>query len=63
MFTGIVEEVGRVCSVRKRDDGIQFDIQTKKISSGLKVDNSIAVNGNVPDRRAAETMEFLLLTL
>ena len=45
MFTGIVEEVGRVCSVRKRDDGIQFDIHTKKISSGLKVDNSIAVNG------------------
>jgi riboflavin synthase len=45
MFTGIVEEVGRVCSVRKRDDGIQFDIHAKKISSGLKVDNSIAVNG------------------
>lgn len=45
MFTGIVEEVGRVCSVRKRDDGIQFDIQTRKISAGLKVDNSIAVNG------------------
>jgi riboflavin synthase len=45
MFTGIVEEVGRVCSVRKRDDGIQFDIHAKKISSGLKADNSIAVNG------------------
>jgi riboflavin synthase len=45
MFTGIVEEVGRVCSVRKRDDGIQFDIEAKKVSSGLKVDNSIAVNG------------------
>jgi len=45
MFTGIVEEVGRVCSVRMRADGIQFDIEAKKTSAGLKVDNSIAVNG------------------
>ncbi len=45
MFTGIVEEVGRVCSVRMRADGIQFDIEAKKTLAGLKVDNSIAVNG------------------
>ena len=30
MFTGIVEEVGKVCSVRKGDDGIQFDIRQEK---------------------------------
>lgn len=45
MFTGIIEQVGRVCSVRKQDDGVQFDIESKAILSGLKIDNSIAVNG------------------
>ena len=45
MFTGIVEEVGNVSSVRKQDDGIQFDIDAKTVSSNLKADNSIAVNG------------------
>jgi len=45
MFTGIVEEIGKVVSVRNRRDGMQFDIEAKKVSSGLKIDNSIAVNG------------------
>ncbi len=45
MFTGLIEEVGTVRAVRPRGDGIQFDIETRKISSGLKIDNSVAVNG------------------
>ena len=45
MFTGIIEEIGRVCSVRKQEDGIQFGVETKALLSGLKIDNSIAVNG------------------
>jgi riboflavin synthase len=45
MFTGIIEEVGNVVSAHNRLDGMQFDIETKKVSSGLGVDNSLAVNG------------------
>ncbi|MGA7159562.1 MAG: riboflavin synthase [Bacteroidota bacterium] len=45
MFTGIIEEVGKVCTVRKKDDGIQLEIEARTILAGLKVDNSIAVNG------------------
>lgn len=45
MFTGIIEEIGRISAVRIRDDGIQFDVEAKKIFSGLKVDNSVAING------------------
>jgi riboflavin synthase len=45
MFTGIVEEIGKVRSLRVHGDGIQFEIGAKKVISGLKVDNSISVNG------------------
>jgi len=45
MFTGIVEEVGRVKSLRKHGDGLQCEIAAKRVLSGLGVDNSIAVNG------------------
>ena len=45
MFTGIVEEVGRVGSLRKHGDGLQFEIAAKIVLPGLGVDNSIAVNG------------------
>ncbi len=40
-----MRKLERSVRFRKRDDGIQFEIQTKTIASGLKVDNSIAVNG------------------
>jgi len=45
MFTGIVEEVGRVNSLRVHGDGLQFEIGARKVIPGLGVDNSIAVNG------------------
>ncbi|HTR80705.1 MAG TPA: riboflavin synthase [Bacteroidota bacterium] len=45
MFTGIVEEIGRVRSVHVQGDGRRFEIEARKILSGLKVDNSVAVNG------------------
>ena len=45
MFTGIVEEIGRVHSIRGHGDGIQFEIAARRTLPGLKIDNSIAVNG------------------
>ena len=45
MFTGIVEEVGKVASLRVRGDGIRLEIRAKKVLRGLAIDNSISVNG------------------
>ena len=45
MFTGIVEEIGRVRSLRKHGDGLRIEISARKVLRDLGVDNSIAVNG------------------
>ncbi len=45
MFTGIVEEIGRIRTIRQKSGGISFLIEAKKVLSDLKVGDSIAVNG------------------
>ncbi len=45
MFTGIIEEVGRVVSTQKRDVGHGLGIQAPILSPGLKQGDSLAVNG------------------
>jgi|LGOV01.1.fsa_nt_gb riboflavin synthase len=45
MFTGIIEEVGTVTSIQKMKDSMKLWIQGNKIFEGLKVGDSIAVNG------------------
>ncbi|HTX18335.1 MAG TPA: riboflavin synthase [Bacteroidota bacterium] len=45
MFTGIVEEMGQVKRLRPHGDGIQLEVEAKKVLSRMGVDNSIAVNG------------------
>ncbi|MCX6136838.1 MAG: riboflavin synthase [Ignavibacteriales bacterium] len=45
MFTGIVEEVGKVKSIHVRGDGIRFVFKARRVMKGLRRDNSIAVNG------------------
>ena len=44
MFTGIIEEVGRVVSVKAQDTNITFGIDCS-FTAELKVDQSIAHNG------------------
>lgn len=45
MFTGIVEEVGQIHSLKRFGDSLEIVISAKKILSGLNIDNSISVNG------------------
>ncbi len=45
MFTGIVEEIGEIYSVRKTDKSAVISIQGNKIFKDLKLGDSIAVNG------------------
>ncbi len=45
MFTGIIEEIGRIEAVAKLARARQFQIAATKVLAGTKVDDSICVNG------------------
>ena len=45
MFTGIVEEAGIVESVRTAGDGIQLLVRARVCGRGVKIGDSISVNG------------------
>ncbi len=45
MFTGIVEEVGRVAEIRPGARSLQLQIEARGVAGGLKVGDSIAVSG------------------
>lgn len=45
MFTGLIEEIGIVKSIRQIGGGKRFAIEAKKIFDDLKIDDSVALNG------------------
>lgn len=45
MFTGIVEEVGKVLDVQKTNTAAHFKIEAPQIMTDVKLGDSIAVNG------------------
>ncbi len=45
MFTGIVEETGTVAGVKQTDAGIQLTVRCRVAGRGLKLGDSVAVNG------------------
>ncbi len=45
MFTGLIEEVGKIIRIVPIVDGKKFLVQTKIIHEDLNVDDSVAVNG------------------
>ena len=45
MFTGIIEEVGRIRTSEPIDGGTRLTVHAPKISTGLDIGNSISVNG------------------
>lgn len=67
MFTGIVEETGKVESVRETEIGIQLAVRARLCARGTKPGDSIAVNGccltvtKVTRRSGGHTLRFDLL--
>lgn len=67
MFTGIVEEAGRVVSIEPRDASIRLAVEAAVVARGVRLGDSIAVNGCcltvVTSRRAGtkRILEFDLL--
>lgn len=45
MFTGIIEELGKIASLEKRTDGAKIKIAAKTVCEGTSEGDSIAVNG------------------
>ena len=45
MFTGLIEEIGKIERITTISGGIRLQISADKILSDLKVDDSVAVNG------------------
>lgn len=45
MFTGIIETVGRVTAIERRPDLARLSIEAPEIMDGVKLGDSIAVNG------------------
>lgn len=45
VFTGIVEEIGKICEIKKGSLSAEIKIQCRKVLEGTKVGDSIAVNG------------------
>ncbi len=45
IFSGIVEEVGTIVSVSQKADGSSFRVSAKLVTNGLKLGDSISVNG------------------
>ena len=45
MFTGIVEELGRVRSLERRGEGVRMILEARVVTEGTRDGDSIAVNG------------------
>jgi riboflavin synthase len=45
MFTGIIEELGRVRSVERRGEGVRITIEARVVTEGTHEGDSISVNG------------------
>ena len=45
MFTGIIEELGRVRSLEQRGEGVRVRVEAKIVTEGTREGDSIAVNG------------------
>lgn len=45
MFSGIIEETGKVTERKTIQEGIKFRIKCRKLAKGLKISDSVAING------------------
>ena len=45
MFTGIIEELGRVRSVERRGEGVRMTVEARVVAAGTREGDSVAVNG------------------
>ncbi|MFD1138631.1 riboflavin synthase [Paenibacillus urinalis] len=59
MFTGLIEEVGRIRSVGRKGEAMVLGISAKRIMDDLKIGDSVAVNGVCLTATSIESGGFL----
>ncbi len=59
MFTGIIEEVGKVKFLSKTQNGMQFEIACSKVIENSSIGDSIAVNGVCITAKIINTHSFV----
>lgn len=45
MYTGLIEEIGEIKEVKKSESSLYFRVAAKKVIEGLKIGDSVAING------------------
>jgi riboflavin synthase len=45
MFTGLIEELGRVRAIERRGEGVRMTVEARVVTEGAREGDSIAVNG------------------
>lgn len=45
MFTGLIEEVGRILSVARKSDSVDLTVGCSTVLDGLEIDDSVALDG------------------
>ena len=58
MFTGLIEEIGRVVDVTRAGDGLFLKISAKRVLEGTGTGDSICVNGACQTVTAADSRSF-----
>ena len=45
MFTGLVQDIGRVTFKNKNTEGVRLGIRTNSLAADIKIDDSVSING------------------
>jgi riboflavin synthase len=60
MFTGLIKDIGKIIEIQENGSGKTFLIQTPKLISEIKIDDSVAVNGVCLTATAVQADAFLV---
>lgn len=63
MFTGIIQEIGKVTNLHQRGGGISFAVAAPRSSKELKVNDSVAINGVCQTVVAKEGTSFSVVAV
>ena len=58
MFTGLIEEIGRIARVQRAGDGLNLTIEAVRVLEGTRVGDSICINGACQTVTAIDARTF-----
>ncbi len=60
MFTGLIEEIGTIKSIRKLSDGLELNISSGIVQQGSKIGDSISINGACQTVTSVDDKSFIV---